>query len=113
MSRLFQKLLYPSSERTYYLRPFLLVVFSLILLLLAEFVKGQKEIQINVPDKIAVKSDSNVTYNQDQFNQLLIALEGLSSKQQNIIVKTELPKQQVSNSKRKKHRKRWRPAGYY
>jgi hypothetical protein len=113
MTTFFKRLWLPCSERDYWKKPFILLTFSLVLLMLTEYIKAQKEIQINVPDRIAVKSDSIVTYDANQFDRLATAIEGLAGKQQQIIVKNELPKQQVIKSKKKKHKKRWRPAGYY
>ena len=112
MTDYFKRLWLPTSERDYWKKPFLLLSFSLCLLLAVEVIKANKETTINLPDDMSVKVDSKsrISFDAEQYAGLVTALNNMSAKQ-SIILKTELA--QPKQAAKKKRKRKWHKAGYW
>jgi hypothetical protein len=113
MKELLMRAWLPKSEKDYWKKPFLLLCFSLVLLMATEIIKSQKETNITIPDKFNVDSKSNITFNAEQYNGLISAVKELNTKPPVVITNHIAP---VANKGKVKRKKRWHPlrkAGYY
>lgn len=112
MKELIMRAWLPRSERDYWKKPFLLLCFSLVLLLSTEVIKSQKEMSITLPDKFNVSSQSNITFNQEQYLGLIDALAAANAGK-TLIIENKIDAPKPVKKVKRKHKKRWRPAGYY
>jgi hypothetical protein len=114
MKELLMRAWLPKSEKDYWKKPFLLLAFSLVLLLAVEVIKANKETTITLPDDMSVKVDSKsrISFDAEQYAGLVAALNNMGNKQP-IIVKNELAHPTPKKVIKKPRKKRWHKAGYY